>query len=90
MLFSQFKVGKNGPVAVDVGLLEVVEKFLSLSDQLQQSLLRGEVLLVAFEMLSKVVDPVCEQSNLSLWGTGVFFLLRKSVLLEKVLFCFSC
>src|SRR3954453_759160 len=60
-------------VALDLGLLEVVEKATTLPDQQKQATTAVVVVLVRLEVVGEVRDAVREQRDLHLRGAGVTF-----------------
>ena len=78
----------NRAVALDVDLLEVLQQLAALTYQAQQGALGSEVVLVALEVFSKVVDTVGKQGNLALGRTRIR--VRLAVLTEKLLLFLSC
>ena len=65
----------QGTIALDVGLLEVVQQLTTLADELEQASAGVEVLLVGLEMVSETIDAGGEKSNLNFGGAGVAFVL---------------
>ena len=86
-LFTEIERLDDCSVALDVDLLQVFQQRAALADQAQQCALGSEVVLVALEVFSKVVDTVGKQGNLALGRTRVGVGL--SVLTEKLLLFFS-
>lgn len=70
-LLSQTQLADNGTVALDVSLLQVVQKISSVTDHLLQTAAAVEVLLVGSEVLGQVCDAVRQDRNLNLRRTGV-------------------
>src|SRR5215207_8594145 len=58
-------------VALDLGLLQVVQQPAALTHQQQQATTAVVVVLVLLEVLGEVGDAVAEQRDLDLGGTGV-------------------
>src|SRR6478752_4951752 len=58
-------------VALDLGLLQVVEKTTALADEQQQTTTAVVVVLVLLEVLGEVADAVAEQRDLHLGRAGV-------------------
>src|SRR3954453_7475607 len=76
----------QGPVALDVGLGDVVEQAATLADQEHQAPAAVVVVLVLLEVLGQVSDPLREDRDLDLRGTRVA--LRRRVLGDDLLlFC---
>src|SRR5262245_28265564 len=63
-------------VAVDVGLVQVVQQPTTLAHEEQQATTRVVVVLVLLEVLGQVADAVAEQRDLDLGRTGVALLGR--------------
>src|SRR5699024_1110123 len=59
------------PVALDLGLPQVLEQATTLTDQEQQATTRVVVVLVLLEVFGEVLDALCEQGHLDLRGAGV-------------------
>src|SRR5688572_27001100 len=70
-------------IAVDTLRLEIVEEPATLTDQLQEPTARMMVLRVGLEVLREVSDPLGEERDLHLGGTGVPLVRRE--LLDHVL-----
>ena len=60
------ELGDDGPVAFDVGALQVVQQPAPLADQLQQPAARIVVMGVRLEMVGEVIDPFAEDCDLDL------------------------
>src|SRR5215212_1733903 len=58
-------------VALDFGLLQVVEKPTALAHEQQQATKAVMVVLVLLEVLGEMSDPVAQQRHLDFRGTGV-------------------
>ena len=58
-------------VALDVGLLQVVQQATTLADEQQQATTAVVVVLVLLEVLGQVRDAVAQQRDLDLGGAGV-------------------
>lgn len=67
--------------------MQVIEQSLALTDQLHESPIGGEVLLVDLKVFADVADALGEQRDLSLDRSGV--LSRTGMGLENVRFFFS-
>ena len=70
----------DGTVSLDIYLDEVVEQRTALTDHLKKTAAGVVVLLMDLEVLGKVVDPLCQKSDLNLGRTCVA--LMSSVLLH--------
>ena len=88
-LASQAEAGDDRAVALDVGLLQVVEETTALAHEEQQSPTAVVIVLVLLEVLGEVRDAVAQQRDLHLGGTGVA--LESGVLGDDLLlgFCVS-
>ena len=82
-LASQAEAGDDRAVALDVGLLQVVEETTALSHEEQQSPTAVVIVLVLLEVLGEVGDAVAQQRDLDLGGTGVA--LGQGVLADDLL-----
>ena len=74
-LLSQTQLSNQGTIALDVGLLEVVQQTATLTNHQQQTATAVVILLVELEVLVQVVDAFGQQSDLNLRGTGVTFVI---------------
>ena len=83
LLLTEVEGLNDCAVALDVDLFQVHQQLTTLTNQTQQCALGAEVVLVAFEVLSKVADTVREQCDLALRRTGIG--VRLAVLTEKLL-----
>ena len=54
-------------------LLDIGKKTLAASNHFKQSLARGKVLLIGFEMTTKTIDPFGEERNLDFRRSSVGF-----------------
>ncbi len=70
-LLSQTQLADDGTVALNVSLLQVVQKISSVTDHLLQTAAAVEVLLVGSEVLGQVGDAVGKDRNLNLRRTCV-------------------
>src|SRR5699024_11820253 len=68
---AQAETFDQRPVALDLGLPQVLEQATTLTDQQQQATTRVVVVLVLLEVFGEVLDPLREQGHLDLWGAGV-------------------
>lgn len=68
---TQTEAPDEAAIALDVGLLYVVEEPASLADKQQQSAAAVVVVLVVLEVTGQVSDSLGEQRHLHLWGAGV-------------------
>ena len=71
-LMTQFELLGNGLVAADVLALEILEQAAALADHHQQSAAGAVVFLVSLQMFGQMIDPLREQRDLNIGGTGVF------------------
>ena len=76
-LLAQVQLGDQRTVALDVGLLEVLQQTTTLADHQQQTTVGVVVLLVVLQVLVQVVDAVGQQRDLHLGGTGVALMLSE-------------
>ena len=70
-LLAEPEVGDDLAVAIDVRLLEVVEKAATLADELEQATARMVVLLVGLEVLGEIGDALGDERDLDLGRAGV-------------------
>ena len=66
MLLPQLEFRDDGPVTLNVGLLEVIQQLFALTHEAQEALLGGIVLFLVLEVLRQVVDAERKQCNLGL------------------------
>ena len=71
VLATQTEFFDQAPVALDVGLGQVVEQPTALADQQQQASPAVVVVLVLLEVLSEVCNPAGEHGDLNFRRTGV-------------------
>ena len=74
-LLAQTELFDQGAIALNVGLLEVVQHLATLADQLEQAGTGVEVLLVGLEMIGEAVDAGGKKGDLNFSGAGVAFVL---------------
>ncbi len=65
------KLLDDGLVTIDITGLDIVEQPPALADDLQQTPATVMVLLVDFEVLGQVRDPLGQDGNLNLGRTGI-------------------
>ena len=63
----------KGPVSVDVGLSEVVEQATTPTHEKQQSPAAVVVVLVEFQVLGELSDPMRQNRDLDLGASGITF-----------------
>ena len=66
-LFAQAEAGNQGPIALDVLALQVVEQLAALADQAQQTTTGVVVLLVLLEVAGQIVDA---GGSSAIWTSG--------------------
>jgi hypothetical protein len=86
-LFAQLQAADQLAVAVDVFFSQVAEQFSALAHKLEQSVSGMKVMLVLFKMFGEILDPVGQQGDLDLRGSGIVFMLLE--LLNHALFFFD-
>ena len=74
-LLSQAKLFDDCTITVDVFFLEVVEHIAATTNHLEQTASGVMVVLVCFEVLGQVVDPLSQKGDLHLGRTGIPFML---------------
>jgi hypothetical protein len=77
----------DASVAVDVLLLQVIEKAPPLTDDLQQAAAAVMIFLVNLEMLGQIGEPLGKNRYLDFWGTGIGIV--KLVALDDTFFLVS-
>ena len=85
-LLSQTKLCNDCTVALDVNLLKVAKKILSVTNHLLKTAAAVCVVVVVLEVLGKVLDSVGQECNLNLRRTRVA--LMSLVLVDNCLFGF--
>ena len=78
----------DGTVSLDIYLGQVVEQRAALTDHLEEAAAGVMILLVDLEVLGKVVDTLCEQSDLYL-GRACVTLVGGVLLHDSELFFFQ-
>jgi hypothetical protein len=86
-LFAQLQAADQLAVAVDIFFSQVAEQFSALAHKLEQSVSGMKVMLVLFKMFGEILDPVGQQGDLDLRGSGIVFMLLE--LLNHALFFFD-
>ena len=76
----------DGTVSLDICFDQIVEQRAALTDHLEKTAAGVMILLVDLQVLGKIVDPLCEQSDLYLGRTCVT--LVSSILLHDSEFFF--
>lgn len=85
-LFPDVQFFDNLTIPVDIFLFQVVKEAPPFTYQLYKRTLGVEIVAVLFKVLCKVVDPECEQRDLSFGRTRVGSC--SAVFCEKLLFYF--
>jgi hypothetical protein len=70
-LFAQLELFRDRLVTAQIGVLQVIKEAAALADHHEQSATGAVILLVALQMLGQMVDPLREQRDLHIGGTGV-------------------
>ena len=65
------------PVAIGTCPPQVIQQSTALAHEIQQPATRVMVILVHFEVFRELLDPLREQRNLDLRGSGVRIMLAK-------------
>ena len=86
LLLSQTELGNDCTIALDINLLKVAQKVLSVADHLLETAAAVRVVVVVLEVLGKVLDSVSQECNLNLGRTCVA--LVSLVLVDNCLFGF--
>ena len=84
VLFAQSESFHNGAIAVDVGVIKILQHLAATAYKLGKRAGGAKVLVVLLQVLREVLDAESEQSNLALCGTGVcsrLAILRENLLL---------
>src|ERR1700742_2036465 len=84
VLAAQAEVGDQGAVALQVRALEVTEHPPALTDQHQQAATRVVIFRVRPQVIGEFVDPLGQQRDLDLGGTGVT--IAAAVLADQLAF----
>jgi len=71
-LFPETEFLDQSAVACEIMLAEVVEQALTLAHHFHQPAVGGKVLFILLQVLRNVVDPLRQEGDLALNGTGVF------------------
>ncbi|SCM72708.1 hypothetical protein KL86DES1_20791 [uncultured Desulfovibrio sp.] len=78
-LLAQAKLLNQRAVALNVGLLQVVQNIAATANKLQQARAGVKVLLVLFEVTGEVFNTGSKQGNLHFRGAGVAFMFGVGV-----------
>lgn len=78
-LLTETELFYDSTVSVDVLLLEISKKVTSVTNHLEKTSSGVVVVLVGLEVTCKVVDPLCEDSDLNLGRTRVVFMCSVSL-----------
>jgi hypothetical protein len=70
-LLAELQFAGDSDVAVIVGLVEIIEQPTALADHLEQPAAGAVVFIVLLQVLSEMVDPLREQSNLNVGTAGI-------------------
>jgi len=76
-LFTQFELGYQRAVTLNVYLFKIVELTAARADHLKKTSSRMVILGVRFKMLRKVVDAPCKERDLNLGATRIAFVRCK-------------
>ena len=76
-LLTELQFLGDRDVPVGVGFVEIIQQATAAADHLEQPAARAVILGVLLQMLSEVVNPLCEQSNLNIGAPGVLFVHPK-------------
>lgn len=88
VLLTNAEFCDNVTVSHDVAFLNISQKVSSVTDHFEQAASRMMILLVNFQMLGELVDPVSQNSDLNLRRTCVAFVSR--ILLNDLILLFFC
>jgi hypothetical protein len=81
-LLTELQFTSHCNVAVVISFVQIIQQTAALADHLEQPAARAVVLIVLLQMLSEMIDPLGEQSNLNVGTTGI------SVMHPKLFNCF--
>ena len=81
-LLTEFEFTSDSDVALGICFVQIIEQTAALAYHLEKATARAVVFVVLLQMLSEVVDPLCEQSNLNIGTAGI------TVMHPKCLNCF--
>ncbi len=76
-LATKTQFADNATIALDVNILQVVQKATAAPDKHQETTAAVVVLLVHLEMGGQMIDPISKQGNLDLGGAGVVLAFRE-------------
>ena len=76
-LLTELQFLGDGDVAAGIGFVEIIQQAAAAADHLEQPAAGAVVLHVLLQMLSEVVDPLREQSNLNVGAPGIFLVHPK-------------
>ena len=70
-LLAELKLFGDGDVTLGIGLVQIIQEATALAHHLEQSAAGTVIFVVLLQVLSEVVDPLCEQSNLNIGTAGI-------------------
>ena len=76
-LLTELELLGDGDVAAGIGFVEIIQQTTAAADHLEQPAAGAVVLHVLLQMLSEVINPLCEQSNLNVGAPGIFLVHPK-------------
>ncbi len=76
-LFTEVQFFQNRTVSFNIDFPKIVKEPSALSNQSEKGTLRRKVLLAYFKVLGEVINPECEQGNLTLRGSCIGFRLTE-------------
>ena len=71
VLLAELQFASDRHVAIVIRFVEIIEQTPALADHLQQSAAGTVILVVLLQMLSEVIDPLGQQSNLNVGAPGI-------------------
>ena len=72
-LLTELELLGDGHVPVGIRFVEIIQQTAAAAYHLEQPAARAVVLHVLLQMLSEVINPLCEQSNLNVGAPCVLF-----------------
>jgi hypothetical protein len=81
-LLTEFQFPSDSDVAIIVSFVQIIEQTTALANHLEQAPAGAVIFIVLLQMLSQVIDPLRQQSNLNVGTTGI------AVMHAKLFNCF--
>ena len=70
-LLPELELARHGHVAIRIGLMQIIEQAAALANHLEKPAAGAVIFNILLQMLSEMVDPLREQSNLNIGTAGI-------------------